>query len=249
MTVKYRTVGAWGTGSAVNLTPAEVDVNFYDTSAAVADAEAAAPDAGGISDISLNTDGQLTASLTEGRDFGPWEIPGVKLWHRGAWVASAPYRALDMVKVGDSDLYLVTRAHTSALTFDPQEADSEGPLYRRMLGNSERYDMAVYFPGVPGGYDYQIVAPRPFFILGSTEDEVCGLAYLRVVSAYDIDCDLQKNDAVIGLIHIAAGEHLGEVECDNSTYFAVGDRLSITRPDVPGGEDLSITVNTVRGHA
>lgn len=251
MTVKYRTPGAWGAGSLANLTPVEVDTNFYDTAAAVTNAEAETLSAGGISAITQPTERTLAATV-DGDSWGPWTLPGATMRLRGTWVGGDDYYANDLVKIGDTNLYLVTRDHTADTEFDPQAEDSEGLLYIRMLGNSERYDLAVYIPGLIGAYAgpvYSIVAPQNLYVVESDTLESCGVIYARIAPAAETIYHIQKNGVDFGVATLAPGEHLGDVECDTSTAFVAGDRLTILAPtpDITGA-DVSITINTVRGH-
>lgn len=73
ITITYRGDGDWGTGKGGNLTPAEVDANFWALVQAVEDlGEGPAP--AEIATITLSGT-QLTITLSDARVFGPYTLP------------------------------------------------------------------------------------------------------------------------------------------------------------------------------
>jgi hypothetical protein len=74
MTITYRTAGAWGAGKGSNLTPAEVDGNFWDHEGRIAELEDSAPEPNNISNI-LVTGTQMTIVLEDATEFGPFTLP------------------------------------------------------------------------------------------------------------------------------------------------------------------------------
>lgn len=74
MTITYRTAGAWGAGKASNLTPVEVDENFYDHEQRIADMEANPPEPNNISNIEV-VGTQMTIHIEGGTSFGPFTLP------------------------------------------------------------------------------------------------------------------------------------------------------------------------------
>ena len=63
MTTVYRTAGAWGAGSGADLTPAQVDTNFYDKETRITAIEAAGV-AVGVASITVSGD-QMTVHMTD----------------------------------------------------------------------------------------------------------------------------------------------------------------------------------------
>lgn len=74
MTLTYRTAGAWGAGKGANLTPAEVDGNFWQLVADIAAAAAAAGTPNGIANVTVNGS-QMTVVLDDATVLGPFTIP------------------------------------------------------------------------------------------------------------------------------------------------------------------------------
>jgi hypothetical protein len=72
MTLRYRTTGAWGTGLGANLTPAQVDENFYTLQQAV-DAVTSGTDGVSVTNVTL-VGSQLTFYLSDGSTLGPYTI-------------------------------------------------------------------------------------------------------------------------------------------------------------------------------
>ena len=67
----YRTAGPWGPGLGTDLTPAQVDENFWQ---AVQDIAAKAPAGVGISNMIVSGN-QLTVVLTDHTVLGPYTLP------------------------------------------------------------------------------------------------------------------------------------------------------------------------------
>lgn len=72
MTIRYRTTGAWGSGLGINLTPAQVDENFYTL---VQDIAGLTTGADGVSVVNVTLVGsQLTFYLSDSTTLGPYTI-------------------------------------------------------------------------------------------------------------------------------------------------------------------------------
>lgn len=123
MTVNYRTAGAWGPGLGRNLTPGEVDGNFWDHEGRISDIEDNPPAAIGISNITSNGS-QFTVYLEDGTSFGPFTLPVAAFRSRGEWAAATVYFINDIVYVPGSGVYRVVTNHTSAGSFS-NSADYE----------------------------------------------------------------------------------------------------------------------------
>lgn len=131
----YRTAGAWGAGKGSNLTPAEVDENFYELRTDVDDLIANPPTADGISSVS-QSGFNLTFHTTLGNTLGPIVMPVVQFRWRGEWAALTMYEAADLFKVTGEGLFSVLEDHTSAATFDPLATGGSpvAPLYNQIIG-------------------------------------------------------------------------------------------------------------------
>ena len=116
MTVNYRTAGAWGVGLGRNLTPAEVDGNFWDHEQRIDDIEDNPPAAIGISNITSNGS-QFIVYLENGTSFGPFDLPVAAFRSRGEWAAVTAYFINDIVIASGSGVYRVVTNHTSAGSF------------------------------------------------------------------------------------------------------------------------------------
>ncbi|WSH59835.1 hypothetical protein U8P68_10940 [Rhizobium ruizarguesonis] len=72
--ITYRTSGAWGAGKGSNLTPAEVDDNFYDLDGRVTELEDNPPSPNQIADITQSGN-QITIVMDDASTFGPFTLP------------------------------------------------------------------------------------------------------------------------------------------------------------------------------
>jgi len=131
MAIIYRTSGPWGSGISSDLTPNQVDFNFWQL---VQDVAAKAVQGVGISNIVVNGD-QMTVVLTDHTLLGPYTLPTAKFTFRGAWAPSTAYSINDIITHAGST-YLVLWNHTSAATFDPNANDGMGHNYYGLLLSS-----------------------------------------------------------------------------------------------------------------
>lgn len=118
----YRTTGPWGAGKGSNLTAPEVDGNFHDLTQRIADVEDNPPTPISIADITM-VGSQIFITLTNGEEFGPFNVPTATFIWRDEWTPSTVYAAFDVFKVTGVGQYLVINPHTSPTTFDPESAD------------------------------------------------------------------------------------------------------------------------------
>jgi hypothetical protein len=138
MTIIYRTDGGWGSGKGVNLTPVEVDGNFYDLDGRVTYVEDNPTPA--VVPIAIRMEGGLFfMDLSDGTTLGPivMTMP-VPQW-RGEWLPSTPYAEMDFFTAPDNGGFgAVLRDHTSAATFDWGALDSVSglPVYQQLVGGS-----------------------------------------------------------------------------------------------------------------
>ena len=131
MTLIYRTAGAWGAGKGVNLTPAEVDGNFYDHEGRIVSLEDSAALGTQIDYFSI-TGYDLYVHMTDHSVLGPYTLPSTPTWtFTGAWQPTTAYEIND-VFTALGKVYLVVYAHTSASSFDPG-ANTAGHDYYAVL--------------------------------------------------------------------------------------------------------------------
>lgn len=131
----YRTAGAWGAGKGSNLTPAEVDENFYELRTDLDDVIANPPTANSIETITASGF-TWTVTLTDGTELDPLPVPVVYTVWRGDWTPLTLYSAADLFRVEDQGIFAVLQDHTSAATFDPDAAAGSplAPLYTQLIG-------------------------------------------------------------------------------------------------------------------
>jgi len=70
----YRTAGAWGAGKGSNLTPAEVDENFYGHEQRIEDLEGSPVEPNQIANI-IQTGDTITIVMEDASTFGPFTLP------------------------------------------------------------------------------------------------------------------------------------------------------------------------------
>lgn len=174
--ITYRTDGVWGTGKGSNLTPAEVDANFYDLQQRIDNALNGIAPATGISDISYSN-GTVTFELTDATTRGPFELPVAVFNWRGRFAPSTDYAEMDMLFHPATGGYLVLQDHTSASSFDPDRTIGGVPVYRRL------------FRLVPGGHLPVINKSDATVTLGLPDIN----SYLRMTSASPSVIELPLN--------------------------------------------------------
>lgn len=122
----YRTAGAWGSGKGSNLTPAEVDANFYELRTDLDDLIANPVAGRGIESIEAQGFNWVV-TLTDSTVLAPLPIPVVQPVWRGEWAPFTLYSELDKFSVAGLGEFSVLQDHTSAATFDA-EATGGSPL-------------------------------------------------------------------------------------------------------------------------
>lgn len=131
MTLRYRTTGAWGAGLGSNLTPANVDENFYTLAQEIA--AWTAPAGVGIASITV-AGNAMTIHMTDASTQGPFTLPTAAIRYREDWTPDTDYAPLDLFVIqGTTDgaadgLFLVlTDYHSedSADLFDPNQFDTD----------------------------------------------------------------------------------------------------------------------------
>lgn len=121
----------WGAGKGSNLTPGEVDENFWDLGQRTAVLEANPPAPVGIDHVTTagNT---FTIVLTDGSSQGPFNLPAAKFNLVGEWAPNVPYVPNSFVTEAGKT-YLILHPHTSGAFFDPGANDGAGHNYYGLL--------------------------------------------------------------------------------------------------------------------
>lgn len=121
------------TGKGSNLSPGEIDTNFYNLAVAVTGLQTSASTNVSI-DHFIVSGSQFFVVMTDHSERGPYTLPTVAWNFRGTWAPSTIY-AVNDVFVGGTSLYITAFAHTSALTFDPGANDGLGHSYYTLMFN------------------------------------------------------------------------------------------------------------------
>lgn len=161
--------GVVGKGS--NLSPSDIDGNFYNLAVAVNTIQASLRTTVSI-DHFIVAGAQFWVVLTDHSERGPFTLPTV-LWNfRGVWAPLTTYTTNDVFTTGPS-AYVVLLPHTSASTFDAGASDGMGHDY---------YDLLLTLPaGLPTGGSIGSV-----LIKASAIDYQAAWGALRLESLSDI---------------------------------------------------------------
>jgi hypothetical protein len=133
MTQTYRTndPARWGTGQGFNLSPAQVDINFWDLIQRMIAQEARPDPSAGISYFSISGT-MMYVHMTDGTTLGPYELPVATFLDRGVWAPATVYAKMNTFSI-NGGLYVVVFDHTSAATFDPGANDGLGNDYYQLM--------------------------------------------------------------------------------------------------------------------
>jgi len=121
----------WGAGKGANLTPGEVDENFWDLEQRTAALEASPAEPVGIAQVTV-TGSTFTIVLTDGSSRGPFNLPAAKFNLVGEWAPGTPYVPNSFITEAGKT-YLILYPHTSAAFFDPGANDGAGHNYYGLL--------------------------------------------------------------------------------------------------------------------
>jgi hypothetical protein len=252
MAIVYRTAGDWGPGQGTNLTPAQVDANFYDVDQRIQAIIDNPPTAISI-DHFVVEGSMFTIILTDGTEHGPFVLPIAQWRWTGEWQPDTQYFVGDLV-TNDGNLYFVRVQHISNPTFDPNLFTVNGQVYILVLAKSNApYDVGFYYNDtLIAGSDiiFLHAVVREFTIAQNFGDS---RAFLAIAAATNpVILPVYQNETIIGDITFTPGE---EIEGDGqwgvfATFdsepilFLPGDRLSVTLPYE--GDDaaakLSVTI-------
>lgn len=133
MTQTYRTddLARWGTGQGFNLSPAQVDINFWDLVQRMIAQEARPDPSAGIDHFSISGT-MMYVHMTDDTVLGPYQLPVAIFRDRGEWAPSTPYSVMDTFSI-NGGLWVVIFDHTSGATFDEGANDGAGHDYYQLM--------------------------------------------------------------------------------------------------------------------
>lgn len=247
----------WGAGKGTNLTPIEVDENFWTLWQFLTDLTSEPLQPNNIASISV-AGNQMTIHMDDASTFGPFTLPVAAFGVNPAgleWQPGIEYAVWEIFTANDG-LYLVAQAHTSESEFDPDDGNINGPFARLLLPFPNLYDIGFSFPGTPGlGITdgeamFTFRANRPFYLLADLPGSVAGLE--RSAAAL-MTFPIYKNRTQIGTLSIGGLDSVTESESEAESdfvwtfaadvQFVAGDRLRVLRPTTgldANARDLSI---------
>lgn len=259
--IQYRTTGAWGAGKGSNLTPVEVDENFWALVQAVIDVEAIEPHQ--ITNITTSGN-KMTVHVDGGGTFGPFTLPTATFHFRDAWAPETNYLLGDFF-TGNDGFYFVSRDFTSnsGSVFLPLFGDGPGgPPARLVIPYPNLYGIAGFYPGLVGlgisndsgdsAVMFSHVFAHSVYILA---DAPLARVVLEAAPFADTVYPIQHatfasdSPVSIGSIAIAAGEQEAVITFTDTVQFAPGDRFQIQRPESIDGlaRDMSVIFPAIKG--
>jgi hypothetical protein len=133
VTQTYRTddLARWGTGQGFNLSPAQVDINFWDLVQRMIAQEARPDPSAGIDHFEI-VGINMYVHMTDTTVMGPYELPVATFRDRGVWAPSTVYAKMDTFSI-NGGLYVVIFDHTSGSSFDPGANDGLGHDYYQLM--------------------------------------------------------------------------------------------------------------------
>ena len=133
MTQTYRTddFARWGAGQGFNLSPQQVDINFWDLIQRMIAQEARPDPSAGIAYFEI-VGVMMFVHMTDGSVLGPYELPIATFRDRGPWTPSTVYSKMDTFNI-NGGLYVVIFDHTSGTTFNPGANDGAGHDYYQLM--------------------------------------------------------------------------------------------------------------------
>lgn len=254
--VTYRTddVAKWGTGKGSNLTPTEVDLNFWEVYSRLKYIEDHPPVPVMITDIVV-IGSTFQINMSDGSHYGPFDLPIAILEWTGEWVNSMVYAKLDLVTVAQQGLYIVMYPHTSPPTgpFNENATDptSGNPLYIKIFGESSYiYDFGFFYPGKPGiGIDDGFAIAGHIFVRDVTLP--VGMIFnaeLKVAAGAALSFPIQIDDVAAGSINFASGSRIGTLTWTTEIVATAGQRFTLMKPSPidASARELSITFQALR---
>jgi hypothetical protein len=123
----------------VNLTPAQVDANFYELATRTLALETTPPSPVQIDHFTV-TGNKFTITMDDATVHGPFTLPVAVFRFREEYAEGADYLPFDLFTYGPA-LYLVLVQHIAPETFDPaaqdESTEDEGALYQKVFGQPD----------------------------------------------------------------------------------------------------------------
>lgn len=251
--LNFRTNDAtrWGTGLGRNLTPTEVDLNFWILLDLFQTLEANGTQPDQISSIT-SSNNQLTVHMDDGvTTYGPFDLPMATWTWRGNWAPNTAFNKFDLFNESNG-LYLVLQDHTSNSTFDSEAGNIAGRYYSHLIPYPVTFDIGFFFPGLPGtGITddkpiFSYLAAHTFFL---NADLPGSLASVDTAFTSATDFDIRINSLSIGTLSFGAGATSGTFTFADDVQFVPGDKLKVIKPasvDTTGA-DLTVTFAGTKG--
>lgn len=233
MAVIFRTVdmAKWGAGKGSNLSPTEVDLNFWDLLQRIIAMETDPPEAVSIDTIEV-VGNQMTITMTDATTRGPFTLPTATWQMAGEWQPLTNYTAFQVVSNSGS-LYLILHNHTSLTVFNPDEEDIDGFRYSLILGQPLKpNDLHVFLADtmIPNQLIYRYQATRRWQL----PDDLLGSLFLAGTAAVaSTVVTLRQNAAAIGTLTWGVGQTVPVVSFVSPITFEIGDVFTINGPAVP----------------
>lgn len=228
----------WGAGKGSNLTPGEVDENFWELWALLTDLTSEPLQPLEIQSIAVTGGDQMRITMSDGTTvFGPFTLPKGALTFRDAWEAGTLYHPFDLF-TADDGLYVVLQEHTSASDFSPSDGNMAGPFAKLVMPFPSIFDIGFSVAGTPGSgvdtgqnmftYRFARDAWLPVNCAGSR----AGLASHH--SDADISLDLYKNATLVGNLTLGftSSDDTVAFTLASGVQFHAGDTLGVRRPTV-----------------
>lgn len=246
--IVYRTTDflKWGAGKGANLTPGEVDENFYELVQSLIAITQQSP----VQIANITVDGnQLTILMDDASTFGPFTLPTASFVFTGAWLPLHAYSANDLFTV-DSGLYFVNRDHTSDTDFNANAGDIVGVFATLIMPFPTNFSVGLSFPGSPGfgiasdAYEQQAMWTYRFDrSVYFPVDLVGSVGGLFIQAETDMIFPILRNNDQIGEINIVAGSVDVTFTFAGVQQFLANDTLRVLRPETLDNtaKDLSVT--------
>lgn len=248
MTIQFRTTDGdkWGAGKGSNLTPGEVDLNFWELLARLTELESEMPDASVGIDHFTVSGATFSVVMSDATTRGPYALPVAKFTIFGEWAPGIDLPAQVFV-THDGDTYLVNVAHHTAGAFDAGATDGMGHTLLGLLpfAKDRTYDVGFFFPGQIGrgfpldgpGTVFSRVFSRQVYLPSGLTDSV---ARLGTATTDEVTLLIFKDATQIGTIHFNAASTTGTFSFVSNVQFSAGDRLRVTMWDGEPPTDFAL---------
>lgn len=224
----------WGVGKGAPLTKDEIDNNFWELLAYIADQANSSAAATNVLSI-IGSNGEMTVTLSNG-DVFTVPLPEQAFNWTGAFQPAHQYEQYDILTASDG-AYLVNYAHLSPTTFDPAATGPNGDYYKLMFAYQNVYDISFFAPSKPGA---ALDAGDTMFALRFARDAFLPAGLPGSYAGFDVNpadgswtVDIYKNAEQIGSYthdaDVSSGAS-GFFTFDADVQFNPGDVLRVLAP-------------------